>query len=144
MDNAALKNSGPGSIADRARAGADVAGDLTDAMLIDSGPSSTADKARMGAAVLSPRISGTPVLTGQDAEEYDGFTVSAEGGSAPYTFALVGTWPEGLSIDADTGEVSGTLAEDGTFSDLSVKVTDADGEEDQLPLFALVIAEAEG
>lgn len=87
-------------------------------------------------------INGTPVLTGEDGTEYDGFTVTAAGGDKPYTYALVGTWPAGLSIDAQTGEVSGTPTEDGSFAGLSVKVTDDLGSTAQLDAFTLVISAA--
>lgn len=142
MNNDALKGSGPSFIGDLARMGGDVAGEMTDAQLAGSGPSFPADLVRMGGALVSPKISGTPVLTGQDGVAYAGFTVSAVGGTAPYVFALVGTWPTGISINSGTGAVSGTPTEDGTFADLSVKVTDADSEESQLPAFTLTVAAA--
>lgn len=142
MDNDALKGSGPSFIGDLARMGGDVAGEMTDAQLAGSGPSFPADLVRMGGALVSPKISGTPVLTGQDGVAYAGFTVSAVGGTAPYVFALVGTWPTGISINSGTGAVSGTPTQDGSFANLSVKVTDDDSEEDQLPTFTLVVAAA--
>src|SRR4029078_7167961 len=46
-----------------------------------------------------------------------------------YTFALVGSWPTGVSIDSSTGVVSGTPTVDGTFGSLNIKVTDGDGDE---------------
>jgi hypothetical protein len=142
MNNDALKGSGPSFIGDLARMGGDVAGSMTDEQLAGSGPSFPGDLARMGAALVSPVISGTPVLTGQDGVAYAGFTVTAKGGTTPYTFALVGTWPTGISINASTGAVTGTPTVDGSFANLSVKVTDDDGEEDQLPTFTLVVAAA--
>lgn len=139
MDNDALKVSGPSFIGDLARMGGDVAGEMTDADLMGSGPSFVADLARMGGAIVSPVISGEPVLEATENSAYDGFTVSAVGGTPPYTFALVGTWPTGISINSSSGAVSGTPTEDGSFADLSVKVTDADSEEDQLPTFTLEV-----
>lgn len=142
MDNNALKGSGPSFIGDLARMGGDVEGSMTQDMLKGSGPSFPADLARMGGAIVGPQISGTPVLTATENSAYDGFTVTTKGGAAPLVYALVGTWPAGISINSASGAVSGTPTEDGTFEDLSVKVTDADSEESQLPSFTLVVAAA--
>lgn len=55
------------------------------------------------------------------------YTYTATGGTAPYTFSVVsGTLPDGLTLDEDTGVLSGTLEEAGTFS-FGVQVTDALG-----------------
>src|SRR5690606_5981122 len=124
MDNAALAGSGPSFIADLARMGGDVEGSMTQAMLKGSGPSSPADLARMGGAIVGPIISGTPVLTATQNSAYAGFTVSATGGATPYVYALVGTWPTGITVNSSSGAVSGTPTEDGSFAGLSVKVTD--------------------
>lgn len=107
-----------------------------------SGPSFPADLARMGGGIVGPSISGTPVLTATEDAAYAGFTVSAVGGTAPYTYALVGTWPAGISINSSSGAVSGTPTVAGSFTGLSVKVTDGDSEEAQLPIFTLVAAAA--
>jgi hypothetical protein len=64
------------------------------------------------------------------------------GGAAPLVYALVGTWPTGISVNSSTGAVSGTPTNAGTFNNLSVKVTDADSEVSQLPTFTLVVAAA--
>lgn len=140
MDNNALKGSGPSFIADLARMGGDVEGSMTQAMLKGSGPSFPADLARMGGAIVGPVISGTPVLTATKDAAYAGFTVTAKGGATPYVFALVGTWPAGISINSSTGAVSGTPTAAGSFADLSVKVTDADSEVSQIDSFTLVVA----
>lgn len=94
----------------------------------------------MGGAIVGPQISGTPVLTATKDAAYDGFTVTAKGGATPYVYALVGTWPAGISINSGTGAVSGTPTEAGSFAGLSVKVTDADSEVSQLDSFTLVVA----
>jgi len=118
MDDTALKGSGPSF----------------------TGPSFIADLARMGGALVGPQISGAPVLTGTNGAAYGGFTATTKGGTAPLVYALVGTWPSGLSINTSTGAVSGTIGAAGTFAGLSVKVTDANSEESQLPTFTLVVA----
>lgn len=140
MDNDALKGSGPSFIADLARMGGDVEGSMTQAVLKGSGPSFPADLARMGGGIVGPQISGEPVLTATKDSAYAGFTVTTKGGAAPLTYALVGTWPAGIAVNASTGAVTGTPTEAGTFADLSVKVTDADTEVSQLPVFTLVVA----
>lgn len=140
MDNDALKGSGPSFIGDLARMGGDVVGEMTQAQLKGSGPSFPADLARMGGGIVGPEISGTPVLTGQQGVAYAGFTASATGGTTPYVYSLVGTWPASISINSGTGAVSGTPSNNGTFNNLSVRATDADGETADLPTFTLVIA----
>lgn len=140
MNNDALKGSGPSFIGDLARMGGDVEGFMTQAALKGSGPSFPADLAKMGGAIVGPQISGTPVLTGTKDVAYAGFTCTAKGGAAPLVFALVGTWPAGIAINSGTGAVTGTPTAAGTFGGLSVKVTDADSEESQLPAFTLVVA----
>ncbi len=142
MDNDALKGSGPSFIGDLARMGGDVVGNMTQDMLKGSGPSFPADLARMGGRIVGPEISGTPVLTATEDVAYAGFTVTANGGTTPYVYALVGTWPAGISINSSSGVVSGTPTAAGTFANLSVKVTDADSEESQLPSFTLTVASA--
>jgi len=141
MDNDALKLSGPSFIADLARMGGNPASGMTEDQLKGSGPSFPADLARMGGNMgFSPSITGTPVTTATENSAYDGFTVAASGGSTPYTYALVGTWPAGITVNSSTGAVSGTPTEAGTFEDLSVKVTDDDGETAQLDTFTLTVA----
>ena len=85
-------------------------------------------------------ITGTPVTTADMAVAYTGFTVVAEGGVAAYTYALVGTWPAGITIDPNTGVVSGVPAVAGTFASLSVSVTDSQGNTDQLSTFTLTVS----
>lgn len=55
------------------------------------------------------------------------YTYVATGGTAPYTFSVVsGTLPPGLTLDEDTGVLSGTLTTAGAFS-FGVQVMDALG-----------------
>ena len=140
MNNDALKGSGPSFIGDLARMGGDVEGSMTQDMLKGSGPSFPADLARMGGAIVGPQISGTPVLTATKDVAYAGFTCTTKGGAAPLAYALVGTWPSGITVNSSSGAVTGTPTAAGTFANLSVKVTDADSEVSQLPAFTLVVA----
>lgn len=84
-------------------------------------------------------ITGTPVTSANVDQAYTGFTCAAINGTAPFVFSLVGTWPTGVTIDADTGEVSGTITEDGTFASLSVRVTDDNNDTADLPTFTLTV-----
>lgn len=140
MNNQQLKDSGPSFIGDLARMGGNVTQAMTQTMLKGSGPSYPADLARMGGGVVGPQISATPVLTAQQGVAYTGFTARTGGGTAPLVYSLVGTWPTGITVNSSTGAVSGTPTQNGTFNNLSVRVTDADGEQSQLPNFNLVVA----
>ena len=51
-------------------------------------------------------------------------TLAATGGTSPYTWAKVGTWPTWLDLDASTGKLSGTPTTPGT-STFTAKVTDS-------------------
>lgn len=98
---------------------------------------------KAAASALQPlSISGTPVTTATQGTAYAGFTATASYGTAPYTYSLVGTWPAGISINSSTGEVSGTPTESGSFTGLSVRVTDAASNTADLPSFALAVAAA--
>src|SRR5262249_56892317 len=51
-------------------------------------------------------------------------TFTATGGTAPFTFALTGTLPTGLSFNAATATLSGTPTQSGNFT-ITVTATDA-------------------
>lgn len=99
-------------------------------------------KATGGGTSPALAIAGTPVTTAAEGVAYVGFTVSASGGSAPYAYSLVGTWPAGITVDSSTGDVSGTPTESGSFTGLSVRVTDAASNTADLDSFTLTIAAA--
>jgi hypothetical protein len=62
--------------------------------------------------------------TGTVGTYFNSGSVTVTGGVAPYTFSVVGTLPNGLSLNSSTGAVTGTPTAAGTFS---VAVTDSKG-----------------
>ena len=65
--------------------------------------------------------------TGGSVGEAYSYTYTATGGTAPYTYSVVsGALPPGLSLDEDTGILSGTPTTGGTYS-FGVQVMDALG-----------------
>jgi hypothetical protein len=69
-------------------------------------------------------ITGTPPSTGTVGTAYS-FTPTTTGGTTPYTFAQTGTRPPGINFNTSTGVLSGTPTTPGTYSGLSITVTDA-------------------
>jgi hypothetical protein len=54
-------------------------------------------------------------------------TVSGSGGTAPYTFAVTnGSLPTGLTLDSNTGQITGTPSLEGSFT-FEITATDANG-----------------
>ncbi|PHV48495.1 hypothetical protein CSQ91_13395, partial [Janthinobacterium sp. BJB301] len=76
--------------------------------------------------VSSATVSLTPAaLSNPTAEAAYSATLSAAGGTAPYTFSVSsGTLPAGLSLNGATGVLSGTTNVAGSFP-FSIKVTDS-------------------
>jgi hypothetical protein len=89
-------------------------------------------------ALLS--IGGSPVTSATQGTAYSGFTATASGGTLPYTYSLIGSWPTGISINSSTGAVSGTPTASGTFASLSVRVTDGASATADLSTFTLTVS----
>ncbi|MCC7601252.1 IPT/TIG domain-containing protein, partial [Janthinobacterium sp. FW305-129] len=75
--------------------------------------------------VTSATLALTPAsLPNPTAEAAYSASVTAAGGTAPYSYAVVGVLPVGLSLNAATGVLSGTTNVAGSFP-FSIKVTDS-------------------
>jgi hypothetical protein len=75
---------------------------------------------------INPQLAVTcaAVTTGEVGVAFNSGAMSVSGGTAPYTYSIVGTLPAGLVLNATTGAVTGTPTTSGTFS---VQVKDAGG-----------------
>lgn len=94
-----------------------------------------------GAAPLAVAINEI-IPAGTEGVAYGGFAVTAERGTAPYSFAVAsGTLPAGLSLNPATGAISGTPTAAGVFP-VAIEVTDAAAETAALPEFSITIAAA--
>src|SRR5262245_36395274 len=88
---------------------------LTYIAAVEESVTATSTQDAIGGA-LPLGISGTPVTTGTENEHgvgstYAGFTVTASGGTAPYTYSVAsGALPSGITLNSSTGAVSGTPA----------------------------------
>lgn len=76
--------------------------------------------------IAAPNLTlGPHALPPANAEANYAQTFAAAGGTGPYTYALVGALPEGLSLSPG-GELSGTALAAGTFP-ITVRATDSSG-----------------
>ncbi len=87
-------------------------------------------------------INGAPVLTATQDQPYTGFTVHAQGGRGPYVYSVAfGSLPSGITLDADTGVVSGTPDTAGAEAGIVIRVTDATGRTADLASFTITVAD---
>jgi head-tail adaptor len=78
------------------------------------------------------------IAAGTNGQAYS-LAVIADGGTAPYVFSLdSGTLPTGLSLNASTGMIMGTLAAVGNFAPV-IKVADAAGDVAMLPPIEITV-----
>ena len=110
-------NSSTGAITGTPTAAGTFSVKVTDA----NGSSGTACAITINSA---PWISCPVLATGQAGVAYDSGAMQVGGGTAPYTFSIVGSLPAGLSLNTTTGEVKGTATAAGSFQ---VKLTDKNG-----------------
>jgi hypothetical protein len=68
-------------------------------------------------------------------------TFSGGGGAPPYSYAISGTLPAGLSFDAPSGTISGTPSQIGTFPNLQVTVTDSATNTAATPAFSIAVTD---
>ncbi len=83
-------------------------------------------------------ISGTPKATANQGSDYS-FVPTASGGTAPYTFALTGTLPTGMTFSASTGAITGPATATGTATGLNITVTDNVGATASLGTFSIAV-----
>ncbi len=96
--------------------------------------------AGIGGSAYSVSFSPNPPNPGELTLVYAGQTAAVHRGVSPFTFALAtGTLPTGLTLNTSTGAIAGTPTQSGTFSNLSIRVTDANGATALTVVFSLII-----
>lgn len=116
---------------------------ITDPNVSPMGPSHfrVTMELRVLRTVTALQIAGSPVTTATQNVAYLGFQVAATGGVPGYTFSVSsGALPTGISLNADTGVVSGTPTVTGTFSNIVIRVTDNSGTTADLAPFTLTVS----
>ena len=86
-------------------------------------------------------VAGAAASIGTISQTYGPHAFAAAGGRGPYTYAMVGTLPAGLSLSS-SGTLSGTPSATGSFSGLQVRATDADGRTGLSSQFAIIVSRA--
>jgi large repetitive protein len=97
-----------------------------------------------GPVALSPPVPVASALMGGTVGTSYSETISAQGGTSPYSFAVTaGTLPIGTSLAGSTGVISGTPSAAGTFS-FTITVTDASSTTGSQPFSIIVAASSSG
>jgi hypothetical protein len=94
-------------------------------------------------ALASPplAIGGTPVTTATAGAAYAGFTVTATGGTVPYTYSVAsGTLPTGITLNSSSGAVAGTPTVAGAYAGIVIRVTDNVSATADLASFTITVA----
>jgi hypothetical protein len=86
-------------------------------------------KGNVGSAcsiTINPGVSVTCGVnnTGTVGVPFNSGPITVTGGTAPYTFTVVGNLPRGLTLNTSTGAVTGTPMSSGSFS---IQATDSEG-----------------
>lgn len=107
--------------------------------------SGTSAGAVVSITVGAPVFAFTPpagmLAEGVVGSSYSGVTVSAEGGAAPYQYAVTaGVLPSGISLDPVTGKISGTPSAK-TKESFTITATDANGAKG-VAKYTIVVADA--
>jgi len=95
------------------------------------------------AVSIAPALtaSGVPTTSGAVGATFEGFTVTASGGAAPYSYSTpAGALPPGLSINTSNGYTSGVPTTAGTYSGIIVRATDSLGRTADVGPFAITIS----
>ena len=89
----------------------------------------------------APTISTTTLAAATQTETVYSQTLAVTGGTTPLTWSLsTGTLPSGLSLNASTGVISGTVASNATSETFTVEATDTNGVSDTQQLTLTVNA----
>lgn len=95
--------------------------------------------AQAPAADTSPVITTSTLPDGSEGNSYSE-TIAVTGGDAPLAFVVQsGSLPTGLTLNATTGEISGTASAEGSYS-FTIRVTDTNGDFDEEALEIEVLA----
>jgi hypothetical protein len=92
------------------------------------------------ASAVTPLALGDAVVPAGEVGAAYAYALTATGGTTPYTWSIShGTLPAGITLDPDTGELSGTPAAAGTFAFI-VQVVDKTGQAATKATSLLVVA----